>query len=91
MRLSSRVPRSAARNELTHSLARVRARRQRPDSPNRTRHASSWPTRTASWLRWDSPAACNYEPEPLGVPEARQAVAADQRRRGAKVDPDQWS
>ena len=31
--------------------------------------------------------ATRYEPHPLGLPSAREAVAADQRRRGAKVDP----
>lgn len=31
--------------------------------------------------------ATRYEPHPLGLPSAREAVVADQRRRGAKVDP----
>ena len=31
--------------------------------------------------------ATRYEPHPLGLPSAREAVAADQRRRGAQVDP----
>ena len=35
------------------------------------------------------PSGLRYEPHPLGLPEARDAVAADQMRRGAVVDPDQ--
>ena len=31
--------------------------------------------------------ALRYEPHPFGLPSARDAVAADQRRRGAQVDP----
>ena len=31
--------------------------------------------------------ALRYEPHPFGLPSARDAVAADQRRRGARVDP----
>ncbi len=31
--------------------------------------------------------ALRYEPHPLGLPSARVAVADDQRRRGARVDP----
>jgi len=33
--------------------------------------------------------ALRYEPHPFGLPSARAAVAADQRRRGAQVDPEQ--
>ena len=33
--------------------------------------------------------ALRYEPHPFGLPSARDAVAADQRRRGARVDPAQ--
>ena len=33
--------------------------------------------------------ALRYEPHPFGLPSARNAVAADQRRRGARVDPAQ--
>ena len=31
--------------------------------------------------------ALRYEPHPFGLPSARAAVAADQRRRGVRVDP----
>ena len=31
--------------------------------------------------------ALRYDPHPFGLPSARDAVAADQRRRGARVDP----
>jgi len=34
------------------------------------------------------PAALAYEPEPLGRRDAREAIAADGRRRGAEIDPD---
>ena len=34
------------------------------------------------------PAALAYEPEPLGQEAAREAIAADARRRGADIDPD---
>ena len=35
-----------------------------------------------------SPAACRYEPDPLGRLEARRAVAGDYRRRGVDVPPE---
>ena len=35
------------------------------------------------------PRALAYEPQPLGLPAARAAVAADHARRGARVDPSQ--
>lgn len=31
--------------------------------------------------------ALQYEPHPFGLPSARSAIAGDQRRRGARVDP----
>jgi len=34
------------------------------------------------------PAALAYDPEPLGRRDAREAIAADGRRRGAEIDPD---
>ena len=34
------------------------------------------------------PAALAYAPEPLGRRDAREAIAADGRRRGAEIDPD---
>jgi alanine-synthesizing transaminase len=34
------------------------------------------------------PRALRYDPEPLGLPSARQAVAGEFARRGAPVDPD---
>jgi alanine-synthesizing transaminase len=34
-----------------------------------------------------APEILRYEPRPFGLPSAREAVAVDQRRRGARVDP----
>ena len=36
-----------------------------------------------------SPEALHYDPQPFGLPSARAAVADDQRRRGASIDPAQ--
>ena len=36
-----------------------------------------------------SPDALHYDPQPFGLPSARAAVADDQRRRGARIDPAQ--
>ena len=79
------------RTQLTRALARLRAsgvggRRSDRVEPD-TRGAAL--SRPISWRRSDSRRGLRYEPQPLGLPEAREAVAADQMRRGAAVDPDQ--
>ena len=89
MRLSSRVPPGAARNELTRSLARVRAAGASVadlTESNPTRVELPYPASLLAPLGQSR--GLLYEPAPLGMPEAREAVAADQRRRGATVDPD---
>ena len=65
-----------------------RARRL-PISRKRIRRARRFRIRTACSLRLPDARALRYEPHPFGLPSARNAVAADQRRRGARVDPAQ--
>ena len=89
MRLSSRVPPGAARNELTRSLARVRASGASVadlTESNPTRVELPYPDSLLAPLGQSR--GLLYEPAPLGVPEARKAVASDQRRRGVTVEPD---
>ena len=90
MKLSSRVPQGAAQNDLTRALADVRASGVAvadltESNPTRVQlpYAGNLlaPLGQARGLR--------YEPAPLGVTEARDAVAADQRRRGAMVNAEQ--
>jgi alanine-synthesizing transaminase len=90
MRLSSRVPRGAAPNRLTLALDRLRQ-----DGAAVADLTESNPTRVGLTYPADLLAPLGdargllYEPRPLGLPEARRAVAADHARRGAHVDPDQ--
>ena len=89
MTLSSRVPRGAAPNPLTRALVRLRA-----DGVAVADLTESNPTRVELPYPADllaplgQPSGLRYEPHPLGLPEARAAVAADQMRRGAVVGPD---
>jgi aspartate/methionine/tyrosine aminotransferase len=87
MKLSSRVPRAAAPNQLTLALARLRARGESIvdlTESNPTRAGLPYPADLLEPL--SQPSALRYEPAPLGLPVARAAVAADHARRGAPVD-----
>jgi aspartate/methionine/tyrosine aminotransferase len=86
--LLPRLPRSAARNALTQLLESLQARRVDVidlTETNPTRAGLDYPSGLLESLT--APEALTYEPFPLGMPAARSAVAADQRRRGIDVDP----
>ena len=85
---SARLPWHVPENALA---ARAHERRQRGDlldltESNPTRVALPYPVEAirAAIGRVDP---ARYEPAPLGLPEARAAVAADYASRGAAVDP----
>ena len=90
MRLSSRLPRESAPNALTRRLDTLR----QSGTPyvdltesNPTRAGISYPDDLLAALA--GAAALRYDPHPLGLSGAREAVALDCARRGARVDPDQ--
>ena len=89
MRPSSRLPRESAPNALSLALDGLR----RTGTPyidltesNPTRAGISYPDDLLQ--RLSAPAALLYQPDPLGSPAARDAIAADCARRGAVVSPD---
>jgi aspartate/methionine/tyrosine aminotransferase len=90
MRLSSRLPRESAPNALSQALDALR----RAGTPyvdltesNPTRAGIPYPDDLLRPL--SSPASLRYEPHPLGLPAAREAIAADCARRGVRIDPEQ--
>jgi aspartate/methionine/tyrosine aminotransferase len=90
MRPSSRLPRESAPNALSRALDALR----RAGTPyidltesNPTRAGIAYPDDLLQSL--SAPAALRYEPHPLGLAVAREAVAADCARRGVRVDPAQ--
>jgi aspartate/methionine/tyrosine aminotransferase len=88
MRPSSRLPRESAPNALSQALDALRR-----DGTSYVDLTESNPTRVGIAYPDDLlsplslPAALRYEPHPLGLATAREAVAADCGRRGARVDP----
>jgi len=85
---SLRLPPHAESNALSKAVAALRSK----NAPivdltesNPTRVAIPYPDDMLASLA-DSE-ALRYEAHPFGLPSARDAVAADQRRRGARVDP----
>jgi alanine-synthesizing transaminase len=89
MRLSSRLPRESAPNALSLALDELR-RTRTPyvdlTESNPTRAGISYPDDLLQ--RLSAPAALLYQPDPLGLTAARDAIAADCARRGAVVSPD---
>jgi len=88
MRPSSRLPRESAPNALSRALDALRRDGTSYidlTESNPTRAGIAYPEGLLSPL--SSPAALRYEPQPLGLAAAREAVAADCGRRGARVDP----
>ena len=87
--LSRRLPPHADLNALTRALAQRRAD-GRPvvdlTESNPTRAAFTYPADLLAALA--SEAALRYEPQALGMPSAREAVARDHARRGVTIDPD---
>ena len=87
---SSRLPPHAEPNALTRAVAALRAEgAQIVDltESNPTRAAIPYPDGLLAPLA--DAGALRYEPHPFGLPSAREAVAGDQRRRGARIDPAQ--
>lgn len=87
--LSRRLPPHADLNALTRALAQRRAE-GRPvvdlTDSNPTRAGFTYPGDLLAALA--SEAALRYEPQALGMPSAREAVASDHARRGVTIDPD---
>jgi alanine-synthesizing transaminase len=87
---SSRVPSSLANNAFSRALNAARAAsRSLIDLTvsNPTKAGLDYPDTLLGGL--DSPDALVYEPEPLGLASARQAVAAEYARRGRAIAPEQ--
>jgi alanine-synthesizing transaminase len=87
---SPRLPPDSDANALTRALDSLRGRRVRVadlTESNPTRTSICYPDGLLEPLA--DAAALQYEPSPFGLASARRAVAADQRRRGAAVDPSQ--
>lgn len=86
---SSRLPSSLAPNALTTALLNVRAA-GRPlidlTETNPTAVGLEYPADILASLA--DARGRSYEPAPLGLPSAREAVAADYARRGRVVSPD---
>ena len=87
--LSRRTRWDRTPNRLAALLERKRAQGARLidlTETNPTRVGLTPPTELLAPLA--DPGSLRYEPEPLGMPEARAAVAADFARRGARVSSD---
>jgi aspartate/methionine/tyrosine aminotransferase len=87
---SNRLPRHAEINELTRALRRLRAEGASISDltdANPTSVGLEYPPDLLDAL--SSEDARRYEPHPLGLRNAREAVASDYLRWGARVDPDQ--
>jgi len=86
---SSRLNASAEVNRITRRLRELRAA-GRPildlTESNPTRAGIRYPGEEIARLLSD-PRALTYEPEPAGLPAAREAVAAYYAERGERVDP----
>ncbi len=89
MRLSSRLPPSLSVNRISAELDRHR-RASIPivdlTESNPTRIGLIYPPGILAPLA--DAAALRYDPQPFGLMQAREAVAADSARRGVAVDPE---
>ena len=88
--LSPRLPAHAEANALTRALDSFHKRGLRIvdlTESNPTRSGVCYPPGLLEPLA--DAAALDYDPRPFGLPSARTAVATDQERRGAMVDPAQ--
>jgi len=85
---STRVPADRRPNDLARALARARARGPVIDLTlsNPTRAGIHYPPDLLSGL--SDPAALTYRPAPLGLRDAREAIAANYARRGLRVEAD---
>jgi alanine-synthesizing transaminase len=88
MRRSSRLPRESAPNALARQLEALRrAGTSYVDltESNPTHAGIAYPDDLLQPLA--AAASLRYDPQPLGLPEAREAVANDCARRGVTVEP----
>jgi aspartate/methionine/tyrosine aminotransferase len=85
---SARVPDDLGFNRLTGAVQRARAAGPLLDltQSNPTRAGFEYPPDLLTPL--GHPRGLTYQPSPLGLHEARRAVADDYARRGVMVDPD---
>ena len=84
---SSRVPRNLGANRLTRAVARLRAEGAAVTdltASNPTRVGLAFPARLLDGLA--APAGLTYDPQPYGLPGAREAVAGYLRRHGIAAD-----
>ena len=89
MTFSNRVPSGIAVNALTRALASLRDRGVAIadlTTSNPTRAELPYPDDLLGPLA--EPAGLRYDPDPLGLLSAREAIASDMARRGAQVAPD---
>lgn len=89
MRASGRIPPHRELNALTRAVQRLRAAGTTIvdlSESNPTRVGLPYPADLLQSLA--APAALTYEPHPLGLRLAREAVAGEFARRGTDVDPD---
>lgn len=88
--ISRRVPPHAEANAVTRVVGELRAAGAAIvdlTESNPTRCGIAYPPALLDALA--SPEALHYHPQPFGLPSARAAVADDQRRRGASIEPAQ--
>jgi aspartate/methionine/tyrosine aminotransferase len=86
---SRRLPSTFEPNRLSRAVADIRARGETfldLTETNPTRADLPYPAALLTPLA--DARGLTYDPQPLGMRSAREAVAADCRRRGADVDPD---
>jgi alanine-synthesizing transaminase len=85
---STRVPGDRRPTDLARAASRARARGPVLDLTlsNPTRARIDYPADLLSAM--SQPAALTYRPEPLGLADARQAIAEDYARRGLRVEAD---
>jgi aspartate/methionine/tyrosine aminotransferase len=86
---SSRLPAALAPNAITRAVSDLRDRQVAfldLTETNPTRVGVTYPSEVFRSLA--DPAAAIYQPESLGLPQARAAIAADYAADGATIDPD---
>ncbi len=89
MTFSGRVPRNEGVNALTRALAALRDRAvpiADLTTSNPTLAGLPYPDDLLGPLA--DPSGLRYDPDPLGLPVAREAIASDMARRGVRVAPE---
>jgi aspartate/methionine/tyrosine aminotransferase len=86
-RFSQRLPPHADTNAISAAIAAVAADGAFVDLTESNPTRVGFDYRSGLLAGLGGQAGLTYEPAPLGLPEARAAVAADARRRGVHVDP----